>query len=65
MRAFSVSFNTNSCNSLSCKYLIMLTKEMMEKFISKFQRKKAVMLYRNNSINKAMTSNRVVGMDVF
>lgn len=38
----------------------MLTKEMMEKFISKLQH---VMLNRNNSINKAMTSNRVVGRD--
>lgn len=36
----------------------MLTKEMMEKFISKLQH---VMLNRNNSINKAMT--RVVGRD--
>eukprot|EP00477_Mikrocytos_mackini_P004818 GAHX01007220.1.p1 GENE.GAHX01007220.1~~GAHX01007220.1.p1 ORF type:complete len:50 (+),score=1.05 GAHX01007220.1:91-240(+) len=40
MRAFSVSFNTNLCNLLSCKYLIMLTKEMMEKFISKLQHKR-------------------------
>lgn len=53
-------FNTNAFNSLSCKYLIMLTKEMMENFISKLQH---VMLNRNNSINKAMSSNRVVGRD--
>lgn len=38
----------------------MLTKEMMEKFISKLQH---VMLNRNNSINKAMSSNIVVGRD--
>lgn len=65
MKAFSlflklVFFNTNAFNSLSCKYLIMLTKEMMENFISKLQH---VMLNRNNSINKAMSSNRVVGRD--